>query len=427
MPSFIKSPAANCASDPLPLPSAQPASSGESSLAAGASLACDLCGQARLEPVYVVPDSALGMIVYVCEGCGLVQSRPTRAPGERIVSTSSGARWGNVRHGKGLRLQAALPVLQEAIAWSQVRAVLDVGANRGDFVRWLHEAHPGMRVLGVEPDATIVDGYRDLPGLDLRIARIEDVALPEAAFDLAYCSHTLEHATSAVAMLRQIGDSLRPGGFLFLEVPNLIGIDSDEIVEEFFIDKHRFHFTRELLCDYATATGWRVLHGAADGDPINITLVLAKEEAGASRDADLRWRPGDISGATAAARHRQMIARYVEMLAANRARLRRVVERLRPFLARQRVAVWGAGRIFDALVVHGGLDVSQLCCVVDEYLWPYAPEVHGVRVQRPEQLKVVMPQVVLVLARSSAATIAARVRSLGIRNVILFRDLLKTV
>lgn len=386
--------------------------------------ACDLCGQAQLGPAYTVPDSALGVIVYVCEVCGLVQSLPTRAARERIVSTSSGARWGNVRHGKGLRLQAALPILEAAIPWSQVRDVLDVGANRGDFVRWLHEAHPGVRVLGIEPDAAIVDGYRDLPGLELRVARIEDVELPAAAFDLAYCSHTLEHATSAAAMLRQIGDSLRPGGFLFLEVPNLMGIDSDEIVEEFFIDKHRFHFTRELLCDYATAIGWRVVHGAEDRDPMNITLVLVREASDANGGLAPTWRPLDEG---AAARHRQMIARYAEMLAANRARLRRVVERLRPFLARQRVAVWGAGRIFDALVVHGGLDVSQLCCVVDEFLWPHVPEVHGVRVQRPEQLKMVMPQVVLVLARSSAAAIAARVRSLGIKNVILFSDLLKAV
>lgn len=386
--------------------------------------ACDLCGQARLEPAYTVPDSALGVIVYVCEACGLVQSLPTRAARERIVSTSSGARWGNVRHGKGLRLQAALPILEAVIPWSQVHDVLDVGANRGDFVRWLHEAHPGVRVLGIEPDAAVVDGYRDLPGLELRVARIEDVALPAAAFDLAYCSHTLEHATSAAAMLRQIGDSLRPGGFLFLEVPNLMGIDSDEIVEEFFIDKHRFHFTRELLCDYTTVMGWRVVHGAEDRDPMNVTLVLAKEAPGADGGLAPAWRPMDEG---VAARHRLMIARYAETLAANRARLRRVVERLRPFLARQRVAVWGAGRIFDALVVHGGLDMSQLCCVVDEFLWPYVSEVHGVRVQRPEQLKVVMPQVVLVLARSSAAAIAARVRSLGIKNVILFSDLLKAV
>ncbi len=399
-------------------------SSIEPPLSGTLSATCDLCGQRRLEPVYKVPDSALGVIVCVCEACGLVQSLPTRAARERIISTSSGARWGNVRHGKGLRLQAALPVLETVIPWSQVRDVLDVGSNRGDFVRWLHGAHPDVRALGVEPDAAIVDGYRDLPNLDLRIARIEDVALPSAAFDLAYCSHTLEHATSAAAMLRQINDSLRPGGFLFLEVPNLMGIDSEEIVEEFFIDKHRFHFTRELLCDYATATGWRVVYdaedqGAQDPTPLlNITMLWIKE--GARGPASPRLRSRD-----AAAFHRQMIVRYAGTLAANRIRLQRVVERLRPFLARQRVAVWGAGRIFDALVVHGGLDVGQLCCVVDEFLWPHVSEVHGVRVQRPEQLKVVMPQVVLVLARSSAAVIAARVRSLGIKNVILFSDLLK--
>jgi len=46
---------------------------------------------------------------------------------------------------------------------------------------------------------------------------------------------------------------------------------------------------------------------------------------------------------------------------------------------------------------------SLLATPVDEYLWKIVSTVHGVEIHRPEYLKIAQPQVVVVLARSSAA------------------------
>lgn len=210
---------------------------------------CDLCGSDRLALVYD-PGSARGLTVYLCERCGLVQSLPRiDAVPVRRVAVSSGVDWGNLRYGKGLRTQAALDLLGDL---SGTRACLDVGSNRGDFVLRLREQAPGAAIDAIEPDAGVVDEYRDR--CSLTIGRLEHVELPTHRYDLIYCSHTLEHLAAPREETRRLATALAPGGRLFIEVPNLDLLDRDDLVEEWFIDKHLYHFSRAtLLALLATA------------------------------------------------------------------------------------------------------------------------------------------------------------------------------
>jgi SAM-dependent methyltransferase len=386
-------------------------------------MTCDFCQSDTGFVAYTVPDSARGMHVWVCARCGLAQSvpKPTNEPRPRIVSISSGATWGNIRHGKGLRLEAGIPILEAHLPWQRIQDVLDVGANRGDFLRWLQATHLVPRAVGIEPDSSIVEAYRNLPGLTLHVERLERLTLPAQHFDFVYCSHTLEHADSAAAMLRQIHGCLKVGGYLFLEVPNLDVLQDRDTVEEFFIDKHRFHFNRSLLGAFLQHLGFRIVHGAQDTDLFNITFVLTKEAPSCPAAG---FEPPNAGLAEA---NRALIAEYVQTLAHNRSRLKQVVEKIHWFAGRQKVAFWGAGRLFDALICHGGLEVGRTWGVVDEYLSKVLPEAHGQPIRRPEQLKSNPPDVIIVLARSSAAKIAARARSFGIRKIITMSDLLHSV
>ena len=119
-------------------------------------------------------------------------------------------------------------------------------------------------------------------------------------------------------------------------------------------------------------------------------------------------------------------ANYINNLEENRKILKKVVTKLEPFLARQKVAFWGGGRIFDALVRYGGLDPKKLLCVIDKYLWPIVPEVHGIKIHRPEYLKMAQPDVIVILARSSLEEIAREIRLFGFRRTVIpFTDLLQ--
>ena len=383
---------------------------------------CNFCQEPALQPVYHVPTSRRRICVYVCPHCSLVQSEsssPQQAT-QRVIAASSDADWGNIRHGKGLRLESNLRIITSRLDFSAVTRVLDVGSNRGSFVQWVKRTHPYIQIAAVEPDRQVIDSYKDLPGIDLRIAPFEKASFPPESFDFVYCSHTLEHAESAAQMLRSLHDIMRPGALLFIEVPDLMAIGAEDIVEEFFIDKHRYHFSFDVLEDYAASCGYSIDYSSSPRDGAHIELVLSRSGSGRPYNP----RPALSS---LAKDEEQMLSAYAVRLEANRLHLRKVGTRLRALIERQRVAFWGASKLFDALVKHGGLNPATVGCLIDEHLYGVLEQTHGVRIDSPRQLKIFEPQVVIVLARYSAPEIIAKVRSLGIKNVISFADLFASV
>ena len=372
---------------------------------------CDLCG-ATPESVYSAEDTARGARVCVCPKCGLVQTLYSgREDGHHAPSTSSGAGWGNIRHGKGLRLDAVKNDLATRLDWSSIQTVLDVGSNRGDFARWLFDHTPSVGLLAVEPDGEIVETYAGDSRIDLRISRMEHLVLESASIDLAFCFHTLEHAESALEMLRQIREALRPDGRLFLEVPNLHLIGDPDVAEDFFIDKHSFHFDPGSILDLLAVAGFAPEWGPLDDDS-NITVIARPTDP-----STVIFSPERSTG------HVRLIEQYTLRLAENRERLIGVAERIGDLAARQRTAVWGAGRLFDALIRFGGLDPTGMV-LIDEYLARHLDLIHGAAVHRPDVLRRDPPQVVIVLAKSSTTEITRRIRGFGIKNVVTYQDLL---
>lgn len=384
-------------------------------------ITCDFCNGILIS-FYKVPDSGRGIIVYVCEECGLVQSISTKKNSlmKKEASISSGATWGNIRHSKGLRLKTAIPILRNKVAWSNINKVLDVGSNRGDFVNWINKEKNQIEITAIEPDRTIVDSYINNGSIRTIIGKLENVNLDKENFDFIYCCHTLEHADSASDMINKIYNLLKPGGYFYLDVPNIDVISLEDQVEEFFIDKHTFHFNRPLLADYLKNMGFQILTGEYDNDNYNIVMLLRKEKKKVS--IEFNTQKNGLPKYNKA-----MINSYIINLKINRGKLPDIVAKINPFFDRQKVAVWGAGKIFDALVRFGGLNAKKLECVVDEYLWKIVHEAHGVNIESPFILKIKNPDVVLILAHSSTEEITNKVRKLGIRNVISFNQLLSSV
>jgi hypothetical protein len=377
-------------------------------------LHCDFCG--GVCAVAYHPQSSIRNVgVFLCKSCGLAQSFQVGVrPAEKRRTTSADADWGNLRHGKGARLAANLELINAHVPLASLSRVLDIGSNRGAFVLWLHTNHPHLAITALEPDASVVDAYEQQPELELILDRAENVTLPAGMFDFVYLSHTLEHAASAAAMLRQSYDALGDSGMMFLEIPNLDAIASPHIVEEYFIDKHSFHFDRDILLSFCRHVGFETMAGEADADPFNVTLLLRKGR----NQSPFGASPERVE------RNRKLIKEYSQALPDNRAVLRRIVEtKLTPLAARQRVAFWGAGRIFDALVKFGGLRSDQIYALLDRFLGGIVAEIHGLKVQAPDTLKRLEPDVVVVLGRSSEDAMVQEAHAHGVRHVIKFSDL----
>ena len=380
------------------------------------SFTCDLCDGAPLEQVYAAQNSPRNLTVSLCSHCGLLQSLPRIDRGERKTARiSADADWGNLRYGKGFRAEANLATLKPFLNRNKQLRVLDVGANRGAFALELKAAYPKAKVIGIEPDERVVGAWVGKTDFCWLNARLEDTRLENEGFDLIYSCHTLEHLKSPRAALLAHRAALAPGGYLLIEVPNVALLSSNDIVEEFFIDKHLYHFSNRTLARLLTACGFRAVAIGDPRDAVNITVVAVK----ADTILDTVAADPDEVRETAA-----LISAYQAMRMTNLNALTsvaRMIDRMAP----RKVAVWGAGRLLNSLISNGGLKPNALAAVVDKHLIKYASEAHGIRLTPPEDLARVKPDVVVVMSRSFADEIRseAQTRAPGC-EVVAYSDLL---
>lgn len=380
------------------------------------SFSCDLCDDTSLEQVYAPQNSARRLTVWLCSHCGLLQSLPRTDRAERRAATvSAGADWGNLRYGKGFRAEANLATLRPFLNRNRPLRVLDIGANRGAFTLELKAAYPKAQIIGIEPDERVVGAWSGRPGFTWLHARLEDTRLENEGFDVIYSCHTLEHLKSPREALLAHRAALAPNGYLLLEVPNTSIISSNDIVEEFFIDKHLYHFSPRSLAKLLSVCGFRAVAIGDPRDTVNITVVAVKaDELSPTVAAD----PREVEAAAA------LISAYHAQRMQNLSALTQVAAMI-DAMAPRKVAIWGAGRLLNSLILNGGLRPQALTAVVDKHLIRYAPEAHGIRLTAPENLGEVRPDIVVVMSRSFADEIRkeAQDRAPGC-EVLAYTDLL---
>jgi SAM-dependent methyltransferase len=377
---------------------------------------CELCRRAALEQVYTPERSTRGMTIHLCRHCGLVQSLPRHDRAARApAAVSSGADWGNVRYGKGFRTKAALDALERNVNLSDAHSVLDVGSNRGSFARAFLEAAPLAHLVAVEPDERVAESCKGLERTELICARIEDAALDAERFSIIHSCHTIEHVAEPAHVLADHWRTLKPGGLLVLDAPNLAFLGGDDVVEEWFIDKHLTHFSRRTLARMIEAAGFAIVQQPDPADRDNLLFVARKAgEPQVSGESD----SAEVESAE------RLLAHYIATRARNLLALTFAAAEIRKMKSRG-VAMWGAGRIFDSLVVHGHFDPRALTLLIDKHLKPHVSERHGCAVSGPEALVGANTEIVIIMSRSFAKEIADEVRCLAPNaEIILYADLL---
>lgn len=375
---------------------------------------CDGCNRQLANATYIPLGTLRGAQVFVCDDCGLCQTKYSKVRDQRHApSTSSQANWGNVRHGKGLRLDAIWPNLKRVIENLPANArVLDIGANRGDFLARVMERRPDLETVALEPDENLIDGLKKLlPRSEVVEARFENWN-PNQEFDFIFCLHTLEHASSARGMIRGIHDLLSRAGSAYIEVPSLEFISDPRIVEEFFIDKHSFHFDESALKNLLAQEHLKLDNEF--GDQVNLGLLVSKSM-------------GTIALAPVSPQvTNEKIRHYADALTSNLGQLTEISRFLRNLMARQRVCIWGAGRIYDAIERAETLSGSDYL-LVDDYLSKHLTNIHGHPLMSSQSIRGFDPQIVVLLTRSATTGITAQLSELGYRHVLTFPELLDQI
>jgi SAM-dependent methyltransferase len=373
---------------------------------------CELCRHDALRAIYTPERSTRGITVHLCDHCGLLQSLPRIDRAERAAAAvSSGADWGNVRYGKGFRTQVAIEAIARHADLNSDIVLLDVGSNRASFARKFLEVAPNAAIIAVEPDERVADSVRELARTELIRARIEDVPLESGRFDIVHSCHTIEHLAHPAHVLADHWRVLKDDGLLILDAPNTAILGSFDIVEEWFIDKHLYHFSVHTLERMIEEAGFEIIEGPDSGDRSNLFFVARKATAAACHR-----RANDNSEVS---RADALVTKYVSTRARNLVALTEVAAEIAE-LAPRGVAIWGAGRLFDSLVVHGHLNARDLTLLIDTHLKPLVGQRHGCALADPEALSESDASVIVVMSRDFAGEIAAHAKTLAPHAEILF-------
>lgn len=188
---------------------------------------CVLCGGTRSRLLGRNPDFPKSGICR-CLDCGYMWSRPEPTPAE--LQDVYRATYRIIRQESPTQdyldfMDARAGAQSELIARTTSRdfaglKVLDIGCGAGSLLK-VFEEH-GAAVTGFEPDIAMSGAARQRLSAAAHIenAMFNAEEWQGEPFDLICLSHVLEHVSNPVDFLAGLMRTARPGGFLFVEVPN---------------------------------------------------------------------------------------------------------------------------------------------------------------------------------------------------------------
>lgn len=346
--------------------------------------------------------------LYFCNDCNSILSKQqTNIIRSRKQRISCDANWGNIRHGKGARLKKNVSFFKDVIPKSYFSNVLDIGSNRGHFINWLINNHDPANIHAIESDVII---YKETP-LPTYVKyinnRFENYEYEHNKFSFIYNSHTLEHLENPYTMLKKCHRILMDNGYMFLEVPNTEIIEDKDNLEEYFIDKHNYHFFLNGLKLKLNQIGFDIIKESLN-NKYNISFVVKKNK---NIIKDLRKSKNNIQ------EHLKSIKNYEISLKENRKKLKEICKKINNLCSRQKVVIWGCSRILDAALKYGALEKSNIQFIIDNNISNILSEINGLKVFNSSILHEKDIDVVIIMARSSKNEIIESARSFGIRHV----------
>lgn len=160
--------------------------------------------------------SALADIVR-CVACGHMQLERFPSDAELAGAYAAAASDDYVEEEAGQRVTAreALERIERCVSPGKL---LDVGCWVGFLMAEARER--GWRVVGIEPSEFASSFARERLGLDVMRTGLLEADLPEAEFDAVVMGDLIEHLVEPREGLEHVRRALRPGGVLYLAVPN---------------------------------------------------------------------------------------------------------------------------------------------------------------------------------------------------------------
>jgi 2-polyprenyl-3-methyl-5-hydroxy-6-metoxy-1,4-benzoquinol methylase len=213
---------------------------------------CPRCQTTDANRLYRIPE--MDKRIASCPTCGIGRIDPIPTPDE-LNAYYPAAYYGS----RGQKFEYLIERLLSIVSQRQIRSIrnrvpsggriLDIGCGRGMLARSLVES--GFKVLATDFSGDATHGID--PRIELRIsASIAEAGFEDASFDAVVIWHVFEHLSDPSTALQEIHRVLKPGGRLFIAVPNFESLQARIFGRHWFhLDppRHLYQFTARGLAD----------------------------------------------------------------------------------------------------------------------------------------------------------------------------------
>ncbi len=219
---------------------------------------CPICGESG-KPILEIPEIYNGhrFSLHFCHPCGLTFTYPF--PSEALLrDIYSGEYWirekttrkqgtiaGLVNWFNEIRLAATVqPLLQRLPSGA---SILEVGCGSGQLAKYLKRKGYGVEVTDISHE--ILEEIRASSGIIGYCGSLEEISFPHH-YDGIIFNNVLEHLPNPLSSMKKAGQLLTPRGLIFIEVPNIAGLQFRLLRGSWYhlaIPAHLFHFSLPSL------------------------------------------------------------------------------------------------------------------------------------------------------------------------------------
>jgi 2-polyprenyl-3-methyl-5-hydroxy-6-metoxy-1,4-benzoquinol methylase len=221
---------------------------------------CPVCGSAEISILFTAKDHMVSGQSFPVAGCIQCKARFTQdVPDESAIGPfyKSESYISHTDTRKGLvnrlyhivrnhTLQAKRKAMRKALGRDK-GSILDYGCGTGAFLGVMKDA--GWTVAGIEPDADARRIAMAAHGVEpAEPGALKD--MPDASFDIVTLWHVLEHVYDLHDTLQHLHRVLKPGGHLFIAVPNYTSADAVHYGTDWAawdVPRHLYHFAPKTI------------------------------------------------------------------------------------------------------------------------------------------------------------------------------------
>jgi len=221
-----------------------------------------------------------------CRGCGLyyqsvrlseaeLQVRYQKEHKEKVAASRRSERGRKDRHQtafmepRGGDHADCLEALAKIERFKKKGELLEVGFGSGLLLVLAREK--GWNVRGLDVSEYGVARARERHSLDVWCGKLEDSSFAERSFDAVILRQVLEHVYDLDPFLKKVRGILKDDGLLFVEVPNIAGLDyraksllaafhlRSPVWKSMYIPEHLYYFSPATLSRLMEKHGFAVL------------------------------------------------------------------------------------------------------------------------------------------------------------------------